>query len=656
MMRFFGDLLYADELPFDVRVFNMVCLAGFVATLLSMVGHFIEQSIAVIWFIKMVMLVGIVLFIYLTNRKGKYQLCKWVAVIGFCDVIFPLVFVFNGGFEGGTATYFVLSFVVIVLLLTGPARVLMSIITLLVIGVLFWLNLTYPQLIYPLTYLQGFIDTLFTFLISASFIAIVVATQNRMSLLERARTEAAARAKGDFLAQMSHEMRTPMNAIIGMSNIARRAPDEATRLESIVKIENASKHLLGVINDILDMAKIEAGKFELVAEDFDFKAMIDTVVNISSASIANKSQHLECTVDERIPRYLHCDSQRLAQVITNLMSNASKFTAEGGTVGLTVSCDALEGALEDADAKGDGKEHEGGAAGDGQGRGDARGDGHEGGAGRGVTLSVSVTDTGIGISDEALSRLFTPFEQADNSTTRVYGGTGLGLVISQRIIKAMGGLIAVSSTPGEGSCFSFTVTVPQAQAQNAADQHQETGELDGAFRTLDLSGHVILLAEDVEVNQEIALALLEPTGVSIDVASTGREAVEAIEANPTRYSLILMDIQMPEMDGLEATRRIRALEAHRAGGAGGAGGSGESGAGGAGESGAGGSAAGESGASGAGSGAGELRPLPIVAMTANVFKEDVERCRAAGMDDHIGKPIDMTELLTKIEGYLRREA
>jgi signal transduction histidine kinase/CheY-like chemotaxis protein len=610
MMRFFNRLVYADELPFDVRVFNMVCLAGFVATLLSMVGHFIEQSIAVIWLIKMVMLVGIILFIYLTNRKGKYQLCKWAAVIGFCDVIFPLVFIFNGGFEGGTATYFVLSFVVIVLLLTGLARVVMSIVTLLVIGLLFWVNIAYPQLIYPLTYTQGFIDTLLTFLISSAFIAIVVAIQNRMSLLERARTEAAARAKGDFLAQMSHEMRTPMNAIIGMSNIARRASDEATRLESIAKIENASKHLLGVINDILDMSKIEAGKLELVEGDFDFKAMIDTVVNISSTSIVNKSQHLECTIDERIPRYLHCDSQRLTQVITNLMSNASKFTAEGGTVGLTITREALEG----ADARGDG---------------DGDDDGREGGAERSVTLSVSITDTGIGISDEALTRLFTPFEQADNSTTRVYGGTGLGLVISQRIVKAMGGVIAVSSTLGEGSCFSFTVTVPQAQSTG---DRQEKDGLASDPCDLDLSGHTILLAEDVEVNREIALALLQPTGISIDVAHTGREAVEAFEANPTRYSLILMDIQMPEMDGYEATRRIRALEARRA------------------------SESGSAGAADTAAGADGARPLPIVAMTANVFKEDVEKCRAAGMNDHIGKPINMAELFDKIESHLRREA
>ncbi|MDR2106461.1 MAG: response regulator [Coriobacteriales bacterium] len=610
MARFFNALVYADELPFDVRVFNMVCLAGFIATLLSMAGHFIEQSIALIWLIKMVMLVGLILFIYLTNRKGKYQLCKWAAVVGFCDVIFPLVFIFNGGFEGGTATYFVLSFVVIVLLLTGLARVVMSIVTLLVIGLLFWINLAYPQAIYPLTSTQSFIDTLLTFLISSAFIAIVVTTQNRMSLLERSRTEAAARAKGDFLAQMSHEMRTPMNAIIGMSGIARRASDETTRLESIAKIENASKHLLGVINDILDMSKIEAGKFELMAGDFDFKAMIDTVVNISSTSIANKSQHFECTIDEHIPRYLHCDSQRLAQVITNLMSNASKFTDEGGTVGLTVRCETLEDA----------------AAGD-----DGDGGGLEEDAKRSVTLSVSITDTGIGISEEALARLFTPFEQADNSTTRVYGGTGLGLVISQRIINAMGGVIAVSSVPGEGSCFSFTVTVPQAQ--DAGVSHQEGDGLAAASCDLDLSGHVILLAEDVEVNREIALALLQPTGVSIDVVPTGREAVEAVETNPTRYSLVLMDIQMPEMDGYEATRKIRALEARWA------------------------SELGDARATGCDDrGAGGAQPLPIVAMTANVFKEDVEKCRAAGMDDHIGKPINMTELLSKIESHLRREA
>jgi signal transduction histidine kinase/CheY-like chemotaxis protein len=627
LTRFFNGLVYADELPFDVRVFNMICLAGFVATLLSMIGHFIENSIALIWFIKVVMLVGLVLFVYLTNRKGMYRLCKWAAVISFCDVIFPLVFIFNGGFEGGTATYFVLSFVVIVLLLTGLARLLMSIVTLLVIGALFWINIAHPELIYHLTYTQSFIDTLLTFSITSAFIAIVVAVQNRMSVLERARTEAAARAKGDFLAQMSHEMRTPMNAIIGMSNIARQATDEAVQLDSIAKIENASKHLLGVINDILDMSKIEAGKFELVARDFDFKAMIDTVINISSNSIASKSQHLACTIDERIPRYLHCDGQRLAQVITNLMSNASKFTAEGGTVSLTVTCEALADGVAKGDNLDDGGTGGGAVAGAGT------------GAGGSVTLGISVTDTGIGISDEALARLFKPFEQADNSTTRVYGGTGLGLVISQRIVEAMGGHIAVSSTLGKGSCFSFTVTVPRARSTD--NQSGGRDELLTNPSELNLSEHVILLVEDVEVNREIALALLEPTGVSIDVALNGREALDAFRADPTRYSLILMDIQMPEMDGYEAARSIRALEADWTTEA---------------------DELRESDATGEAhqqTGAGrraKTKAIPIIAMTANVFKEDVDKSRAAGMDDHIGKPIDLSELLNKINHHLHREA
>jgi signal transduction histidine kinase/CheY-like chemotaxis protein len=511
----------------------------------------------------------------------------------------------------------VLSFVVIVLLLTGWARLLMSVVTLLVVALLFWIDIVHPELVFPLTYTQRFIDTLFTFLITAAFIAIVVAIQNRMSLLERARTEAAARAKGDFLAQMSHEMRTPMNAILGMSNIARQATDETTRNTSIAKIESASKHLLGVINDILDMSKIEAGKLELAPADFDFEAMIDTVVNISGSSIASKSQHFDCSIDERIPRYLHCDSQRLAQVITNLMSNASKFTAEGGSVGLTVAYETTSGGggADDGGVEDPAKVPEagGGVAGADDGAAGANGGGVAGATAVGenddVTLCVSVTDNGIGISSEALSRLFKPFEQADNSTTRVYGGTGLGLVISQRIIEAMGGHITVTSTPGAGSCFSFTITVPQAKG--TGEQQWECDGLEVSADDLDLSDHTILLVEDVEVNREIAIALLEPTGVSIDTALNGREAVEAVRADPTRYSLILMDIQMPVMDGYEAAQQIRALEA------------------------------------------GGARSLPIIAMTANVFKEDVDKCRAVGMDDHVGKPIDVTELLGKIACRLR---
>jgi signal transduction histidine kinase len=558
----------------------MVCISGFVATVLSMFGHFIEHSIALIWPIKIAMLICIIVMLYLTNYHGMYQVCKWLAVIGFCDLVFPVVFVLNGGFEGGTSTYFVLSFVVIVLLLKGSARLLLSAVTMLVIAACYFVNIAMPDLVVHLNYEQRFIDSLLTFIITAAFIAIVVIIQNKMSLLERSRMEVAARAKGDFLAQMSHEMRTPLNAILGMAGIASRAQDEETSRASIEKIEGASKHLLGVINDILDMSKIETGSLELHDSSFDFYDMLATVLTLSGYDIAKKSQYFNRQIDSQIPRYLHGDGQRLAQVLINLLANACKFTEEGGSITLTINARELEG--------------------------------------NSISLAVSVEDTGIGISEEQLARLFQPFEQADNSSSRVYGGMGLGLAISRRIIAEMGGNLEVASVLGQGSCFSFTVVLAKtATGEDAGDDdynQDEPGTAADEPQNVNLNdklaAHTILLAEDIDINSEIAIALLEPTAARIELARNGREAVEKFAANPSRYSLILMDIQMPEMDGYEATREIRALSNSAA------------------------------------------KSVPILAMTANVLADDISKSMESGMNDHIAKPIDANQLYAKIAKYL----
>jgi CheY-like chemotaxis protein/anti-sigma regulatory factor (Ser/Thr protein kinase) len=332
--------------------------------------------------------------------------------------------------------------------------------------------------------------------------------------------------------------------------------------------------LLGVINDILDMSKIEAGKMQLDNSDFDFKKMLDRVVNVSTFRIREKNQRFIVDRDEHIPPHLRGDSQRLAQVITNLLSNASKFTPEEGEIRLRA---ALKG---EADTS--------------------------------YTLEVQVTDTGIGISDEQLSRLFNPFEQADNSTSREYGGTGLGLTISKNIADAMGGSLSASSTLGKGSAFTFTATVGKASTQDCPASAGATE--DAPFELSEdevYAGSTILIAEDIDVNREIIIAVLEPTQVNIDCAQNGKEAVQLFAAHPERYSLIFMDIQMPEMDGHEATRSIRAMSIPQA------------------------------------------ATIPIIAMTANVFREDVERSRAAGMNGHIGKPLDIKEVYSQLRTYLR---
>ncbi|MDR0223371.1 MAG: response regulator [Oscillospiraceae bacterium] len=391
----------------------------------------------------------------------------------------------------------------------------------------------------------------------------------RKSMIE---AEAANRAKSAFLASMSHEIRTPINAIIGMTEIGRNATDVERKNYAIDKVKDASAHLLGVINDILDVSKIEANKLELSPAEYDFRKMIKNVVSIINFRVAEKRQRLYVNADEGIPRCLAGDDQRLSQVILNLLSNAVKFTPEGGKISL----DAVFTEGEDGDCE----------------------------------LRFEISDDGIGISPEQQKRLFGAFEQAESGISRKFGGTGLGLVISKSIVELMGGKIWVESELGKGSRFIFTVKARRGESGRFDECGGENRER-SAWNKNEFSGKKLLLVEDVEINREIVLLLLEETGLEIDCAENGGKALETIEKNPGKYDAVLMDMEMPEMDGLEATRRIRELPERGRG------------------------------------------RLPIIAMTANVFKDDIDSCFEAGMDDHLGKPINISELTDKLRKYLR---
>lgn len=394
--------------------------------------------------------------------------------------------------------------------------------------------------------------------------------EDSMAALEDAyqQAEAANQAKSTFLANMSHEIRTPMNAIIGMTTIALSAEKEGDKEEALYKIRDAGNHLLGVINDILDMSKIDADQMELVAETFDLRAMIKRVLNVLQFPLDEKEISLALDIEPDIPKAIVADEQRLAQVVTNLLSNAIKFTPTGGKIDIIINI------AEEKDDE--------------------------------LLIFVSVKDNGIGIAGDKLDKLFTTFTQADAGISRKYGGTGLGLAISKRIVELMEGHIAVESVEGEGSTFSFTFKAYRATEVIAAVATSPAEENTPLY----CDACKILLAEDILINQEIVKAMLAPTGVSITCAGNGAEALAAYREANGAFDLIFMDIQMPEMDGITATTEIRS-----------------------------------SGLPGA-------ETIPIVAMTANVFREDIESYLAAGMNDHIGKPINTEELHIKLKKYL----
>jgi CheY-like chemotaxis protein/two-component sensor histidine kinase len=325
------------------------------------------------------------------------------------------------------------------------------------------------------------------------------------------------------------------------------------------------------------MSKIESGKLELDSSDFDFKMMMRRVIDISGFAIKSHEQSFDIKVDDHIPRYLRGDAQRLAQIFTNLLSNATKFTAKGGHIQLRCTLDNPTSASADGFYR----------------------------------LKASVTDNGIGISSEQLSRLFKPFMQADNTTSRRYGGTGLGLAISRQIAEMMGGYIKVTSELGRGSIFSFVVKLKPA-CSTPAELAAVAETKANAVLNDDFSAYTILLVEDMDINREIVTALLESTGIKIVEAVDGVDAVRAYSKDPQHFDLIFMDIQMPQMDGYEATRKIRALAPHVPAAA----------------------------------------TVPIIAMTANVFADDVDKCLAAGMNDHVGKPLDINVLHEMLRSYL----
>ncbi len=372
----------------------------------------------------------------------------------------------------------------------------------------------------------------------------------------QARAEAANMAKSAFLANMSHEIRTPLNAIIGLTHLMTHQVEIPEQVERLRKIDGSARHLLAIINDILDLSKVEAGKLRLENVDFAVADLVDGVRDSLTEQARAKGLTLEFEVAEALPARLNGDSLRLTQVLLNLGSNAVKFTSHGEVIVRMMADTADAGPLR---------------------------------------VRFEVQDTGIGLSQEQTERIFQPFEQADVSTTRKFGGTGLGLAISRRLVELLGGTLGVTSAPGQGSTFWFTLPLHAAGTLRVGQPKRTSHGLPPVVRVgRKAASVVLLLVEDDLINQEVATELLASRGFVVEVAENGQIALE--KAQRTRYDAVLMDVQMPVMDGLTATRELRKRVAYE--------------------------------------------QTPILAMTASVFAEDKEACLAAGMNDFVAKPIN----------------
>lgn len=395
--------------------------------------------------------------------------------------------------------------------------------------------------------------------INAMLARICQMTEDLASMAKAA--EAASRSKSRFLANMSHELRTPMNAILGMTRLARETVDDEDRSDMLRIVESSAVALIGVLEDVLDLSKVEAGRMELRFEPFELAASFVEAVSLLEPSATQKGLSLTTEVSPDLPSWVLGDEYRYRQIVVNLVGNAVKFTSEGA-VAVYLEPETKPGAAAASNA------------------------------GR-VFVRLTVADTGIGISVDRQQEIFEAFTQEDSSVSRHYGGTGLGLTITSRLVTLMGGVIDVESG-GTGTGATFTVTVPFAPATSRPESglDEATGELPGNL--------AVLIAEDNPVNRKVLLSTLRSLGCSVDAVSDGRSAVLAVRKKV--YDLILMDVQMPEMDGIEATRQIRAAEE----------------------------------ATG--------RHTPIIAVTAHAMAGDREACLAAGMDTYLPKPFDAEDL------------
>ncbi|MDR2185514.1 MAG: response regulator [Treponema sp.] len=524
---FISRYIFSDDLPLEGRIFNLVLTFGILAEFIAVIARIIEgvSSIAVLAVLGM-MVVTAAAF-YVCNKFNFYRLGIRLAIIIICDILFPLVFFTSGGVDSGMAGYFVLTLALIFFLVRGRGCFFMVLIHIIILIGCYMIGKFYPGTVIPFKHdFPRYVDIIQTILVSGILIGMLVKYQNRIYEKEKLKAEAATKAKAEFLANVSHEIRTPLNAIIGLGELelSRELPGE-THI-NLEKIHNSGMVLLHIINDLLDVSKIESGHFALIPGKYQVSSFINDTVNINMVRIGSKPIRFKLSIDENIPGALIGDELRIRQILNNLLSNAFKYTKEG-TVELFIG---FEEKTEDS-----------------------------------LYLVCTVRDTGIGIKAEDISRLFSAYNQLDSKSNRHIEGTGLGLSISKNLAEMMDGSISVKSEYGTGSAFTVRIrqgiAVPESLGADAARAletfHFAVTREKRQGPRFKMPYARVLVVDDVQINLDVAQGMMLSYGLTVDCVLSGPEAIQLLREEKVRYDAVFMDHMMPGMDGIEAVRIIR---------------------------------------------------------------------------------------------------
>jgi signal transduction histidine kinase/ActR/RegA family two-component response regulator len=590
------------DIPLQGRIFNLIMTLSIIA---SLVGFFATLSISaspIMAFIILLLPVTAILLMRYVNKTHRYRVGALVIIIVFGCIGIPIIFCVSGGVASGMPTYIVLGAVVTFMLFSGRDCVIMVSAYVIVNLSVIMLTYHYPQLLSPIsTVADLYADVAISVTVTSVGLGAIIKFYGSIYDSANRRAEVALKAKDEFLANISHEIRTPMNAVIGLTEIELRKEHNDETRTSFEKIHTSAISLLGIINDVLDISKIESGRFVIVPDVYCIASMVNDTVNLNVVRIGSKRIRFKLIMDENMPASLYGDELRIKQILNNLLSNAFKYTEEG-QVTLTIKSSpvaarpatpvtALIEAVDDNDDAGasNGREP--------------------------VRLTFSVADTGRGIPEDKLKALFTKYSKLEDSSSHMIEGTGLGLFITKSLAEIMGGSVSVESTAGKGSVFTVDVLQKRdgpdvigrdiaRELENFRYESNRVRESSG-FEYEKMPYGRVLIVDDIEINLEVAAGMMMPYEMNIDKVESGEEAIELVRKGTPHYDLIFMDHMMPGLNGVEAVHIIRKEVGRESEYA---------------------------------------RTVPIIALTANAIVGNEEMFIENGFQGMVAKPIDARKL------------